>query len=67
MGLHAERVAAKHEVSREAQDAFALRSHAARAGGHRRQGRFADEIVPVEVPGRKGPTVVDTDENPRAR
>jgi acetyl-CoA C-acetyltransferase len=64
MGIHAERVAAKHEVSRDAQDVFAVRSHeralAAIAGG-----RFADEIVPVEVPGKKGPTIVDTDENPR--
>ena len=46
---------------REAQDAFALRSHqralAAMAGG-----RFADEIVPVTVHGKKGPTTVDTDE-----
>jgi len=65
MGIHAERVAAKHEVSRDAQDEFAVRSHeralAAIAGG-----RFADEIVPVEVPGRKGEvTVVDIDEHPR--
>ncbi len=65
MGLHAERVAAKHDVTREAQDAFALRSHE-RALAAIDAGRFADEIVPVEVPGRKGPTVVDTDENPRA-
>jgi acetyl-CoA C-acetyltransferase len=65
MGIHAERVAAKHEVSRAAQDEFALRSHQ-RALAAIAQGRFADEIVPVEVPGKKGPTVVDTDENPRA-
>ena len=65
MGIHAERVAAKHEVSRAAQDEFAVRSHQ-RALAAIAQGRFADEIVPVEVPGKKGPTIVDTDENPRA-
>ena len=65
MGLHAERVAAKHEVSRAAQDEFSVRSHQ-RALAAIAQGRFADEIVAVEVPGKKGPTIVDTDENPRA-
>jgi acetyl-CoA C-acetyltransferase len=65
MGIHAERVAAKHEVSRDAQDEFAVRSHE-RALDAIASGRFADEIVPVEVPGKKGTTVVDTDENPRS-
>jgi acetyl-CoA C-acetyltransferase len=65
MGIHAERVAAKHEVSRAAQDEFAVRSHQ-RALAAIAQGRFRDEIVPVEVPGKKGPTIVDTDENPRS-
>ena len=65
MGVHAERVAAKHEVSRDAQDEFAVRSHE-RALAAITAGRFADEIVPVEVAGKKGPTVVDTDENPRS-
>jgi acetyl-CoA C-acetyltransferase len=64
MGVHAERVAGKHEVSREAQDEFALRSHQ-RALAAIGEGRFADEIVPVEVPGKKGPVTVDTDEGPR--
>ena len=64
MGIHAERVANKHNVSREAQDAFALRSHQ-RALAAQASGAFADEIVPVEVPGKKGPTIVDTDEGPR--
>ena len=64
MGVHAERVADKHEVTREAQDEFALRSHQ-RALAAIAQGRFADEIVPVEVPSRKGPVMIDTDENPR--
>jgi acetyl-CoA C-acetyltransferase len=63
--MHAERVAAKHGVSREAQDEFALRSHQ-RALAAQESGAFADEIVPVEVPGKKGPTVVNTDEGPRA-
>jgi acetyl-CoA C-acetyltransferase len=65
MGIHAERVATKHGISREAQDEFALRSHQ-RALAAQQSGAFADEIVPVEVPGKKGPTVVDTDEGPRA-
>jgi acetyl-CoA C-acetyltransferase len=65
MGMHAERVAAKHDVTREAQDEFALRSHQ-RALSAIDEGRFRDEIVPVEVPGKKGPTTVDTDENPRS-
>ena len=64
MGMHAERVADKHDVTREAQDAFALRSHE-RAMAAIEAGRFRDEIVPVEVAGKKGPTIIDTDENPR--
>jgi acetyl-CoA C-acetyltransferase len=64
MGLHAERVAAKHDVTREAQDEFALRSHQ-RALAAMEEGRFRDEIVPVTVEGKKGPISVDTDENPR--
>ena len=65
MGVHAERVAAKHDVTRDAQDEFAVRSHE-RSLAAIAEGRFADEIVPVEVPGKKGPTIVDTDENPRS-
>jgi acetyl-CoA C-acetyltransferase len=65
MGIHAERVAAKHEVSRAAQDEFAVRSHE-RALAAIAAGRFADEIVPVEVSGKKGLNVVDIDENPRS-
>jgi acetyl-CoA C-acetyltransferase len=65
MGHSAEAIAARHGVTREAQDAWSLRSHqratAAAAGG-----AFRDEIVPVDVPGRKGPTRVDADECPRA-
>ncbi|HET6746427.1 MAG TPA: acetyl-CoA C-acetyltransferase [Candidatus Limnocylindria bacterium] len=65
MGVHAERVAKKHDVTREAQDEFALRSHQ-RALAAMDEGRFRDEIVPVQVEGKKGPTTVDTDENPRS-
>jgi acetyl-CoA C-acetyltransferase len=65
MGIHAERVAAKHEISREAQDAFALRSHE-RAVAAQEAGRFDEEIVPVTVAGKKGDTVVSADEGPRS-
>ena len=64
MGVHAERVAAKHDITRQAQDEFALRSHQ-RALAAMEAGRFRDEIVPVTVEGKKGPITVDTDENPR--
>lgn len=65
MGIAAERLADKYELSREDQDELAAYSHyrALRAIQER---RFTREIVPVEVPGRKGKTtIVDTDENPR--
>jgi 3-oxoadipyl-CoA thiolase len=61
----AENVAAEFGVSREDQDAFALRSQE-RAAGAMASGRLASEIVPVVVPRRKAdPIVVDTDEHPR--
>ena len=61
----ADNVAAEWGVSREDQDAFAARSQARWAGAEA-AGVFAEEIVPVEVPGRKGEvTVVDRDEHPR--
>ena len=65
MGMHAEEVAAKHGVTRQAQDEFALRSHQ-RAIAAQQEGRFRDEIVPVEVPGKKGVSVVEADEAPRS-
>jgi acetyl-CoA C-acetyltransferase len=66
MGETAERVAQKYEISREDQDAFALRSHQ-RAVAAQASGRLAEEIVPVEVPQRKGaPVRVSDDEGPRA-
>jgi 3-oxoadipyl-CoA thiolase len=66
MGETAENVAEKYAVSREDQDAFALRSHQ-HAIAAQREGRFADEIVPVSVPQKKGePVVVSVDEQARA-
>ena len=64
MGGHAEYTAQKAGISREEADAFALRSHQ-RAVAAIDGGRFQREIVPVEIQGRKGTTVVDTDEGPR--
>ena len=64
MGTHAERVAIKESVSREAQDRFALTSHV-RAVAAMDAGRFADEMAPVTIKGPKGETVVDADEGPR--
>src|SRR3954463_12677532 len=61
-----ENVAQEFQVSREDQDAFALRSQA-KAATAQANGRLAAEIVPVEIPQRKGdPLVVDKDEHPRA-
>lgn len=65
MGGHAEHTAHKAGISREAQDAFAAESHR-RAVAAQRAGKFDAEIVRVEVPGRKGATVVSADETPRA-
>lgn len=65
MGITAENVAKQYGISREEQDAFAADSQA-KAARAISSGRFADEIVAVEVPGKKGAvTVVDTDEYPR--
>ncbi len=64
MGGHAEYTARKAGINRQQQDEFAVASHR-KAVEAIEGGRFRDEIVPVEVPGRKGPTVVDTDEGPR--
>jgi len=64
LGETAELVAEKHGVTREAQDAFALTSQRRWAAAHA-AGRFADEIVPVAIPGKKGERIFDTDEHPR--
>ncbi len=61
----ADNVADDYNVSRADQDAFALRSQQ-RAAAAQASGFFAEEIVPVRIPGKKGETVVDTDEHPRA-
>ncbi|GAA4886676.1 acetyl-CoA C-acetyltransferase [Serinicoccus chungangensis] len=60
----AENLRREHGISREAQDELAQRSHRVAAAAQR-EGRFADEIVPVQVPGRRGATTVDTDEHIR--
>ena len=60
----AENLRRDYSISREDQDTLALRSQQ-RAGVAIAAGRFADEIVPVTVSSRKGPTVVDVDETPR--
>lgn len=65
MGVTAENVAKQYGITREEQDEFALRSQQ-NAEKAIKSGRFKDEIVPVEVPQRKGaPKIVDTDEHPR--
>jgi len=64
MGITAENVAEKWGISREDQDALAVESHA-RALRAIDEGRFREQILPVEIKGRKGTTVVDTDEGPR--
>jgi acetyl-CoA C-acetyltransferase len=61
MGVTAENIVRQHGLSREDQDAFALRSQQ-RASAAARAGRFADEIVPVTIAGRKGEHVVTDDE-----
>ncbi len=61
MGNSAEWIAREYEVTREEQDAFALRSHQ-RAAAASQGGKFKDEIVPVEIKTRKGTQVVDSDE-----
>jgi acetyl-CoA C-acetyltransferase len=64
MGTHADNVSAEEELGREAQDAWALRSHQ-RAIAAQDSGLRRDEIVPVEIAGKKGTMVVDADEAPR--
>ncbi len=65
MGVTAENVSAENDISREAQDAFALESQQ-RAARAIAEGRFASQIVPITVKGRKGDVVFDTDEHPKA-
>ena len=61
----AENLAREYEIPREEQDEYALRSHQ-RAVAARDSGKFADEIVPVSIPQRRGdPKIFDADEGPR--
>jgi acetyl-CoA C-acetyltransferase len=65
MGAAAEFIAQAYEITREEMDAFALASHQ-KAIAATDEGRFRAEIVPVEIPGRKGEvTRIEVDENPR--
>lgn len=64
MGITAENVAEKYNISREKQDAFALQSQQ-RAVEAMDTGKFSDEIVPVTIHGRKGDSVYETDEYPK--
>ncbi|HFI0306191.1 acetyl-CoA C-acetyltransferase [Streptococcus sp. A23] len=65
MGITAENVADKYNITREDQDSFAVRSQE-KAVAAIKAGKFKDEIVPVLIPQRKGdPLVFDTDEYPR--
>ncbi len=66
MGNTGEVVAEKHQISRESQDEFAAASHQ-KAIAAQQAGKFADEIVPISIPQRKGdPIVLDYDEPVRA-
>ena len=64
MAQTAEKCAAQYAISREAQDCYALRSQQ-RAADAWQSGRFADEVVPVEIQTRKGVAVVDRDDHLR--
>ena len=65
MGVTAENIAEQWEISREEQDRFALQSQL-KTEKAQKQGSFKDEIVPVEIPQRKGdPVIFDTDEFPK--
>jgi len=65
MGVTAENVAREYSIGRQEQDEFAAASQQ-KAEAAMKSGRFADEIVPVTIPQRKGdPKVVENDENPR--
>lgn len=65
MGITAENVAAEHNISREAQDAFALESQR-RAAAAIEAGYFTSQIMPVEVRKRRDTVIFDTDEHPKS-
>jgi acetyl-CoA C-acetyltransferase len=64
MGNTAENVAQRWQITREQQDEFAVASQQ-KAEAAQRSGKFTDEIVPVVIKGRRGDTIVDTDEHPK--
>ncbi|PLW68526.1 acetyl-CoA C-acyltransferase family protein [Pseudohalioglobus lutimaris] len=64
MGVTAENLAEKYSVSREEQDAFAAESHR-RAVQAQQEGRFVEQILPIEIKTRKGVTIFETDEHVR--
>src|SRR5947199_3824113 len=64
MGITAENVAKKCEISRDVQDAFAVESHR-RAAAAISEGRFKSQILPIELKSKKGPILFDTDEHVR--
>jgi acetyl-CoA C-acetyltransferase len=64
MGVTAENVARKYDISRAEQDQFALQSQL-KAEAAQKEGKFKDEIIPVEITSRKGTVVFDTDEYPK--
>jgi acetyl-CoA C-acetyltransferase len=65
MGVTAENVAAQYGITRADQDAFALESQT-RAARAIAEGRFKDQIIAIEIGGKKGPATFDTDEHPKA-
>lgn len=65
MGVTAENVAGEHGISRAAQDAFALESQQ-RAARAIAEGRFASQIVPIMIKGKKGEVAFEVDEHPKA-
>jgi acetyl-CoA C-acetyltransferase len=64
MGVTAENVAKEYAVTREEQDEFAVASQQ-KTEAAQKAGRFKDEIIPVEIPSKKGPTLFSDDEYPR--
>ena len=64
MGITAENIAKRYQISREKQDAFAYQSQQ-KAAQAIQTGRFADEIIPVQITGKKGSTLFEQDEYPR--
>jgi acetyl-CoA C-acetyltransferase len=64
MGVTAENVARKYDISRSQQDEFALQSQL-KAEAAQKAGKFKDEIIPVEIASKKGTTIFDSDEYPK--